>query len=254
MLQEAYMSVYEDFESEAYVPLHRGEDEAGPIPTMSWSKKMSRALVNVGKEKFKGRMGGETNIARGVAATRKLNAMKAVDSEPEDVRRKRSEGKSAANRALGQSRRSLQTQMDRQHLERSFNREDVNVFDILISHLLDEGYAEDVKNAYCILENMSEDWALEILDEASLRSLALNGAKSAVKAVRDYGADYPMGSKRRAVSDTIDKLHWASLSDAEKKKRTNAKHRARNTKKGHEEIMARNRRAQEIIDRRNRQR
>lgn len=43
--------------------------------------------------------------------------------------------------------------------------EELNIYDILISHLLDEGYAEDVKNAYVILENMSEDWVLEILDE-----------------------------------------------------------------------------------------
>lgn len=169
LLKKAYMSVYEDFESEAYVPLHRGEDEAGPIPTRSWSKKMSRALVNVGKEKFKGRMGGETNIARGVAAKRKLDAMKAVDAESESERRKKSEAKSTANKELGQRRRSLETQMNRQHLEKSFNKEDLNVFDILISHLLDEGYADDVKNAYCILENMSEDWVLEILDEAEAK-------------------------------------------------------------------------------------
>ena len=104
LLQEAYLSVYEDFESEAYVPLHRGEDEAGPIPTRSWSKKMSSALVNVGKEKFKGRMGGETNIARGVAAKRKLDAMKAVDAESESERRKKSEAKSTANKELGQRR------------------------------------------------------------------------------------------------------------------------------------------------------
>ena len=44
--------------------------------------------------------------------------------------------------------------------------ESYNIYDILISHLLDEGYAEDVRNAYQILENMSEDWVLEILDEA----------------------------------------------------------------------------------------
>ena len=44
--------------------------------------------------------------------------------------------------------------------------ESFNIYDILISHLLDEGYADELKNAYCILENMSEEWVLEILDEA----------------------------------------------------------------------------------------
>ena len=43
--------------------------------------------------------------------------------------------------------------------------ESYNIYDILISHLLDEGYADDVKNAYCIIENMSENWVFKILDE-----------------------------------------------------------------------------------------
>jgi hypothetical protein len=48
-------------------------------------------------------------------------------------------------------------------------------YDYILSHLLDEGYANDLHGAEVILMNMSEDWASEVLDEAvrgSERSIA----------------------------------------------------------------------------------
>jgi hypothetical protein len=52
-------------------------------------------------------------------------------------------------------------------------REDI--YDTILSHLIDEGYAESVEQAEVIMVNMSEDWREEILDEAvrgSGRSIA----------------------------------------------------------------------------------
>ena len=49
-------------------------------------------------------------------------------------------------------------------------KEEVDVYDIILSHLLDEGYANSVDAAEAIMVNMSEDWRdiiiEEILDEA----------------------------------------------------------------------------------------
>jgi hypothetical protein len=39
-------------------------------------------------------------------------------------------------------------------------------YDIILDHLLDEGYAETVESAEAIMVNMSEEWKDEILDEA----------------------------------------------------------------------------------------
>jgi hypothetical protein len=39
-------------------------------------------------------------------------------------------------------------------------------YNYILSHLLDEGYANDLHSAEVILMNMSEDWAFEVLDEA----------------------------------------------------------------------------------------
>jgi hypothetical protein len=55
------------------------------------------------------------------------------------------------------------------------NRRNINasydLYDVILSHLLDEGYAETVENAEAIMVNMSEEWREsifeEVLDEAS---------------------------------------------------------------------------------------
>ena len=111
---------------EGYVPLRTSDqpydDEGFPTRTSSWSKKMTNALMNVGKQKFRSSIGvGDAinNLVKGVSAKARLDAMKNVDAEPESVRAKRSQAKSQANQQLGANRRRLQTSMDRQHLTRS---------------------------------------------------------------------------------------------------------------------------------------
>jgi hypothetical protein len=44
--------------------------------------------------------------------------------------------------------------------------EEVSVYDIILSHLLDEGYAETPEAAKSIMVNMSEEWRDEIIEEA----------------------------------------------------------------------------------------
>lgn len=129
----------------------------------------------------------------------------------------------------------------------------------IISYLLEEGYAETIEEAEEIFVNLDEA-SRNTLSKAAGKlamgaakvgaKLAWKGTKAALRAVRDYGEKYPVDSKRRAVADTLSAIRWATLSDKERRKRINAKHRARNTKKGHEEIMRRNKESERI--RRNR--
>lgn len=44
--------------------------------------------------------------------------------------------------------------------------ESYDVYDIILSHLLDEGYADCLGSAEIILENMSDEWLEDILNEA----------------------------------------------------------------------------------------
>ena len=46
----------------------------------------------------------------------------------------------------------------------ALQKEEFDNFDIILSHLLDEGYAETLKSAKVIMENMSEDWRYDILE------------------------------------------------------------------------------------------
>jgi hypothetical protein len=44
-------------------------------------------------------------------------------------------------------------------------KEQVDLYDIILSHLLDEGYAETQEQAEVIMMNMSEDWRESIVEE-----------------------------------------------------------------------------------------
>jgi len=49
-------------------------------------------------------------------------------------------------------------------------REDADIYDIILSHLLDEGFATDEESAQGIMVNMSEDWRQSIVNEARKNS------------------------------------------------------------------------------------
>jgi hypothetical protein len=46
----------------------------------------------------------------------------------------------------------------------ALNKEDVDIYHIILSHLLDEGYAETPEAAEKIMVNMSEEWREEIME------------------------------------------------------------------------------------------
>jgi len=52
--------------------------------------------------------------------------------------------------------------------ERGTQKEQVDLYDIILSHLLDEGYAETTEQAEVIMVNMSEDWRESIVLEEVL--------------------------------------------------------------------------------------
>lgn len=46
--------------------------------------------------------------------------------------------------------------------------EELDLYDVVLDHLLDEGYCDDVESAEIIMANMSEEWLDGILDEAKV--------------------------------------------------------------------------------------
>ena len=63
--------------------------------------------------------------------------------------------------------RAKRIQDVRKHLDRmslSHRTEQADLYDIILSHLLDEGYAETLGSAEIILENMSDEWIEDIME------------------------------------------------------------------------------------------
>lgn len=55
-------------------------------------------------------------------------------------------------------------QDDERRYKRKLNKEQVDIYDIILSHLLDEGYAETLESAEVIMANMSEEWVETIIE------------------------------------------------------------------------------------------
>lgn len=71
--------------------------------------------------------------------------------------------------------------------------EDLDLYDLILDYLLDEGFCDDEEAATVIMTHMSEDWREEILDEAvkgakkgTIRSVIEKGGKS-IKYVQSGG-------------------------------------------------------------------
>jgi hypothetical protein len=84
--------------------------------------------------------------------------------------------------------------------------EEVSVYDIILSHLLDEGYAETPEAAKSIMVNMSEEWRDEIIEADSLAAMAARREKrlaaqrkreGTTATGRDFGHDYGISSAER---------------------------------------------------------
>ena len=99
------------------------------------------------------------------------------DEKPKDiVKRTRSASDSELNTlsrrsdekepGKGRSRSGREFQLkviEREKRRRSKTNEEVDIYDIILSHLLDEGYAETIESAEAIMVNMSEEWRQSIV-------------------------------------------------------------------------------------------
>jgi hypothetical protein len=73
--------------------------------------------------------------------------------------------------------------------EEYIQTEAYNLYDVILSHLLDEGYAETVENAEAIMVNMSEDWRESICEEEKPRPVD-KMAKQAERKAFYHNLDY----------------------------------------------------------------
>ena len=74
-------------------------------------------------------------------------------------------------------------QDDERRYRKKLKKEQVDLYDIILSHLLDEGYAETEESAHKIMVNMSEEWRDSIVDEMLGEGWKTELAKRALKKV-----------------------------------------------------------------------
>ena len=147
-LQEAYIGVYDESYKELPVDKMRG-------------KVINHAASGVKKAitpHFKGTKGNTEGNVDDAKAKKSLNKAQKIQGE---IKNREALGKDFyAGSKIGRSK----------FKGKNVNNEAVDLYDIILSHLLDEGYADTEQAAQAIMVNMSEDWresiVEEVLDEA----------------------------------------------------------------------------------------
>jgi DNA-directed RNA polymerase specialized sigma54-like protein len=71
--------------------------------------------------------------------------------------------KEADEKAIQNLKDMLSQDPERQKRPSRINNEQVDIYDIILTHLLDEGYAETPEAAEAIMVNMSEEWRDSII-------------------------------------------------------------------------------------------
>jgi hypothetical protein len=95
---------------------------------------------------------------------RVINTIMRGTKKPEARSRPGSPGKYAAMQRRGMS---VGDQFRKEVLKRKLTKEETDLYDIILSHLLDEGFADTEEAATVIMVNMSEEWRDGILDEVT---------------------------------------------------------------------------------------
>ena len=201
-LQEAYVGVYDDdirekleFESwvnnlleegydlsdytwdELYENYSQLDEAFKPLPTEKLDNKIKKLAVSSDSDSGR-RQGNIGRVRSNIGKSQKTQSFGSTESQ------KRKSAKHHAKSYLRQNRHSTQDTKDKpdlytravgyyidrgedakkKHLQR-MNKEQVDLYNIILSHLLDEGYAETPEAAEVMIANMSEEWREEILDE-----------------------------------------------------------------------------------------
>jgi hypothetical protein len=147
-LQEAYMEVYD----EGYKELGDKARGRGHELLNKSKKTATRGSIYSGVK--------PSNTPEGEKLQKRASTQFAVSAfhDPE-----KSQAKSAANKKKGESKkRAFGNRLRR--ADGQGIRDSYDYYDIILSHLLDEGYAETPEAAEKIMVNMSEEWKQSIVE------------------------------------------------------------------------------------------
>ena len=142
-LQESYLEVIENHQ------LHEGYKD---LPKAKMTRKINNTGVNVS-------IARKDNLPKTVASVEKkyYEPMKKMRNVKSSHSPEKAQAKAAANKERGKSKKGTfgnrLRRSDGQGIQDSYD-----YYDIIFTHLLDEGYAETPEAAEAIMVNMSEEW------------------------------------------------------------------------------------------------
>ena len=151
---------------EAYLEVVMGEEYKN-LPRFKMLKKAASKKMQAASIVNKARQSGESDetvggqIANKKIQTKLDQSNKMIDKTVTH-NADRSKQKSDANKIIGKV--AKENPAAAKSL-RKMRREEVDIYDLVLNHLLDEGYAETVESAEAIMVNMSEEWRNSILYE-----------------------------------------------------------------------------------------
>ena len=128
------------------------------------------------------------------------------DSEVDSIlARKKKSGERATS--LNLASRTAHSYLPQKKAERNkTQKEQVDIYDIILSHLLDEGYADTEQAAEAIMVNMSEDWREGIVEGIAGRAANAVGHQRA----GTLGDDDEIRKNQDATSASIGKMKRGS--------------------------------------------
>ena len=187
-LQEAYLNVYQEIDEETAMA-KRGKDETEIRNTIANKTGASgagafadKATALAGRETYgdNKKKEGREKLARAqrgdfrntTSSSPGLRGYGHKSSDPAVKAKQDARGNQRARAAL--------TPNERKQLNMEFD-----FYDLVLSHLLDEGYADTNENALVIMANMSEDWRENILTEVSQKEFDAGMMKAAAKMPSD---------------------------------------------------------------------
>ena len=161
-LQEAYLDVYEQEESldEGYKDLPRLRMAGQAFKKTRRGFEGARTAINSGETKDT--IGGQ--IASKKSMKDVTQAQKIINkSLPGGHSKEKTQTKEKFNKSVGEFAKK-DPELAASIRKRMVNKESYDLYDIILSHLLDEGYADTQEAAERIMVNMSEEWRESIVE------------------------------------------------------------------------------------------
>ena len=111
------------------------------------------------------------------------------------------EAASRIRKVAGTHSRAKVKKVEKANRERGTQQEQVDLYDIILSHLLDEGYAETPEAAEAIMVNMSEEWREDIMEISDRKVKAVRDARE-----KQWNKQYGKNRVKDPTDDMVDKV------------------------------------------------